>query len=62
MTCHSGGTLEIYVEPHLPAPYLWVAGTTPIAGALVALGATPAPAASHAPQTNSKDQRAGVRR
>ena len=20
MTCHSGGTLEIYVEPHLPAP------------------------------------------
>jgi xanthine dehydrogenase accessory factor len=39
MTCHSGGTLEIYVEPHLPAPHLWVAGTTPIAGALVGLGA-----------------------
>jgi xanthine dehydrogenase accessory factor len=39
MTCHSGGTLEIYVEPHLPAPLLWVAGTTPIAGALVSLGA-----------------------
>ncbi len=38
MTCHSGGTLEIYVEPHLPAPVLWIAGTTPIAGALVALG------------------------
>jgi xanthine dehydrogenase accessory factor len=38
MTCHSGGTLEIYVEPHLPAPALWVAGTTPVAGALVALG------------------------
>ncbi len=38
MTCHSGGTLEIYVEPHLSAPVLWVAGTTPIAGALVALG------------------------
>jgi len=38
MTCHSGGTLEIYVEPHLPAPVLWVAGTTPIAGALVTLG------------------------
>ena len=29
MTCHSGGTLEIYVEPHLPAPHLWIAGTTP---------------------------------
>src|SRR3954469_5636919 len=39
MTCHSGGTLEIYVEPHLPAPVLWVAGTTPIAQALVELGA-----------------------
>src|SRR6187399_3071242 len=38
MTCHSGGTLEIYVEPHLPAPQLWVAGITPIAAALVELG------------------------
>jgi xanthine dehydrogenase accessory factor len=38
MTCHSGGTLEIYVEPHLPAPLLWIAGTTPIAGAMVKLG------------------------
>ncbi|HEX5465800.1 MAG TPA: XdhC family protein [Candidatus Limnocylindrales bacterium] len=39
MTCHSGGTLEIYVEPHLPAPHLWVVGLTPIASALAALGA-----------------------
>jgi xanthine dehydrogenase accessory factor len=39
MTCHSGGTLEIAVEPILPAPELWVAGTTPIAAALVGLGA-----------------------
>ncbi|MGQ0608172.1 MAG: XdhC family protein [Chloroflexota bacterium] len=38
MTCHSGGTMEIYVEPHLPRLDLWVAGATPIAGALVALG------------------------
>src|SRR6476660_1663530 len=38
MTCHSGGTLEIYVEPHIPAPQLWVIGTTPIAGALARLG------------------------
>jgi xanthine dehydrogenase accessory factor len=38
MTCHSGGTLEIYVEPNLPSPVLWVVGTTPIAGALVSLG------------------------
>src|SRR3954449_7458490 len=39
MTCHSGGTLEIAVEPVLPAPALWVAGTTPIAAAGAALGA-----------------------
>jgi xanthine dehydrogenase accessory factor len=39
MTCHSGGTLEIYVEPHLPAPQLWVAGTTPIVSSLVTLAA-----------------------
>ncbi len=39
MTCHSGGTLEIAVEPVLPLPALWIAGTTPIAGALAALGA-----------------------
>ena len=39
MTCHSGGTLEIYVEPHLPSPSLWLAGTTPIVHALATLGA-----------------------
>jgi xanthine dehydrogenase accessory factor len=38
MTCHSGGTLEIYVEPHVPVAQLWVVGTTPIAGALVRVG------------------------
>jgi xanthine dehydrogenase accessory factor len=38
MTCHSGGTLEIYVEPHVPAAQLWVVGTTPIAAALARLG------------------------
>lgn len=38
MTCHSGGTMEVYVEPHLPKADLWVAGTTPIASALVSIG------------------------
>jgi xanthine dehydrogenase accessory factor len=38
MTCHSGGTMEVYVEPHLPKADLWVAGMTPIADALVRLG------------------------
>ena len=39
MTCHSGGTMEVYVEPHLPQADLWVCGLTPIAAALVRLGA-----------------------
>jgi xanthine dehydrogenase accessory factor len=39
MTCHSGGTLEIYLEPVLPAPELVVLGDSPVAEALVALGA-----------------------
>jgi xanthine dehydrogenase accessory factor len=38
MTCHSGGTLEIYLEPVLPAPELVVLGESPVADALVALG------------------------
>jgi xanthine dehydrogenase accessory factor len=39
MTCHSGGTLEIYVEPFLPRPRLVVVGDSPVAKALASLGA-----------------------
>ena len=38
MTCHSGGTLEIFVQPHLPPAELWVIGATPIAQALARAG------------------------
>jgi xanthine dehydrogenase accessory factor len=38
MTCYSGGTMEIYIEPYLPAPQLLVCGTSPAAAALVKLG------------------------
>lgn len=38
MTCHSGGTVEIYLEPVLPAPRLVVFGPSPAARALGALG------------------------
>jgi xanthine dehydrogenase accessory factor len=38
MTCHSGGTLEIYLEPVLPAPELVILGESPVAEALIALG------------------------
>jgi xanthine dehydrogenase accessory factor len=39
MTCHSGGTLDIYLEPVLPAPELVVLGESPVAEALATLGA-----------------------
>ena len=39
MTCYSGGTMEIYIEPYLPAPQLLVCGASPGAEALVKIGA-----------------------
>jgi xanthine dehydrogenase accessory factor len=38
MTCHSGGTLEIYVEPYLPKPLLVLVGHGPVVEMLAALG------------------------
>ncbi|HEX5715003.1 MAG TPA: XdhC family protein [Thermoanaerobaculia bacterium] len=38
MTCHSGGSVEIYLEPVLPAPCLLIFGESPAARALAALG------------------------
>jgi xanthine dehydrogenase accessory factor len=39
MTCHSGGTIELFVEPVTPAPRLVVVGETPVARSLVQLAA-----------------------
>jgi len=39
MTCYSGGTMEIYIEPYLPAPQLLVCGASPAAETLVKIGA-----------------------
>jgi xanthine dehydrogenase accessory factor len=39
MSCHSGGTLEIFIEPFLPQVQLAVVGLTPIARALARIGA-----------------------
>ncbi|MCP5029805.1 MAG: XdhC family protein, partial [Actinomycetia bacterium] len=36
--CLSGGALEVYLEPKLPAPVLVVVGQTPIAAALADFG------------------------
>ena len=38
MTCYSEGALEIFIEPHLPAPQLMVIGTMPVARALMQIG------------------------
>lgn len=37
MTCHSGGALEILIEPVLPAPLLTIVGETPVAETLASL-------------------------
>lgn len=38
MTCYSEGTLEIFIEPHLPQPRLIVIGSMPVAQALIRIG------------------------
>ena len=38
MTCHSGGTLDIYIEPILPKPHILIFGRSPIAQTLARLG------------------------
>jgi xanthine dehydrogenase accessory factor len=38
MTCQSGGTLELYIEPVLPAPQVLIFGRTAVAQSLCKLG------------------------
>jgi xanthine dehydrogenase accessory factor len=40
MTCHSGGTLDIYIEPVLPKPDILILGRSPVAKTLARLGKT----------------------
>ena len=57
MTCHSGGSVEIYLEPMLPPPQLWILGESPCARALARLSEVmgygveraPAPGTAQAP-------------
>ena len=37
MTCHGGGTLDIFIEPVLPKPHILVLGRSPVAVALAKL-------------------------
>ena len=38
MTCHSGGTVDIFIEPVLPAPRIVIFGVSPVARTLAQLG------------------------
>ena len=40
MTCHSGGTLDIYIEPVLPKPLVLILGRSPVAQTLCKLAKT----------------------
>ena len=40
MTCHSGGALDIYIEPVMPKPQIVILGRSPVAQALARLGRT----------------------
>ncbi len=40
MTCHSGGSVEVFLEPYLPPLQLVVAGESPVADNLIMLGHT----------------------
>src|ERR1700694_5918211 len=37
MTCHSGGALDIFIEPVLPKPHILILGRSPVAQALARL-------------------------
>jgi len=38
MTCHSGGTMEIFIEPYFPKPELLIVGSGPVVETLAKLG------------------------
>jgi xanthine dehydrogenase accessory factor len=38
MTCHGGGTVDIYVEPVLPKPHILILGRSPVGRTLAKLG------------------------
>jgi xanthine dehydrogenase accessory factor len=60
MTCHSGGTLEIYVEPFLPRPALVLIGHGPVVETLAALGRAADFTVTVVPAENAADELARV--
>jgi xanthine dehydrogenase accessory factor len=62
MTCHSGGTLDIYIEPVLAKPHLLILGRSPVARTLAALGKTIGYAVSVAAPEADRESFPGVDR
>ena len=54
MTCHSGGALDVYIEPVLPKPHILIIGSSPVGRTLArlakAIGCTVSVAAPNATQ------------
>jgi xanthine dehydrogenase accessory factor len=60
MTCHSGGALDIYLEPIKPKPQIMILGRSPVAQILAQLGSTIGYGVSVVSSENPKDGLAGV--
>ncbi|HLK07233.1 MAG TPA: XdhC family protein [Candidatus Angelobacter sp.] len=60
MTCHSGGALDIYLEPVKPKPQIMILGRSPVARILAQLGSTIGYAVSVVASESPKDSIAGV--
>ena len=56
MTCHSGGALDIYLEPVLPKPSIMILGRSPVARILAHLGSTIGYAVSVVASDPSRDE------
>lgn len=55
MTCHSGGELDVYIEPVLPKPHLVILGRSPIAQTLARLAGVIGYAASAVTQEKAAE-------
>lgn len=60
MTCHSGGALDIYLEPIKPKPQIVILGRSPVAQFLAQLGSTIGYGVSMISSEAAKDGIAGV--
>ncbi|HEY2360218.1 MAG TPA: XdhC family protein [Candidatus Angelobacter sp.] len=60
MTCHSGGALDIYLEPVKPKPQIMILGRSPVAQILARLGSTIGYGVSVVSSESPKDGIAGV--